>query len=176
VARNFLVGVACLALLALNVPSYAGGIRLHPEDKKHLLQDRFQIINKVENLPASVQSEFAHLVHERTFQMANPGQEFQVTDFIQKQGLPFRRLIFAGVSSQYCLVHYEMGGIGHGYYMVLFRLSKDKVSFAWFRFSKDRASFVWGGCPQPFRPLANWAELKTFIKKDKFDDRTGIYW
>jgi hypothetical protein len=41
--------------------------------------------------------------------IADPGQEFEATDAIQG-GLPFRRLVFAGLGSKACFVYFERGG------------------------------------------------------------------
>jgi hypothetical protein len=52
--------------------------------------------------------------------MSNPGGSFAATDVVILPGTPTRRLVFSGISDRYCLVHYEYGGIGHGYMTALF--------------------------------------------------------
>jgi hypothetical protein len=41
---------------------------------------------------------------------ADPNEEFQETDVISTPPLPWRRLIFAGVSSRITFIYYEKGG------------------------------------------------------------------
>jgi hypothetical protein len=40
---------------------------------------------------------------------ADPGEPFQESDHI-RPGLPFRRLLFAGVGTTNCFIHYQSGG------------------------------------------------------------------
>ena len=73
--------------------------------------------------------------------MSNPGGPFNATDveafFFDT---PRRRLVFGGVSDQYCLVHYEYGGIAHGYMTVLFELSGSQSRPLWAHASDRYAS------------------------------------
>ena len=57
------------------------------------------------------------------FRLANPGEEFQVTDVVTDSRLLDRRLIWGAFISRYLVLHYEKGGIGHSYHLVV--LSKD---------------------------------------------------
>jgi len=54
--------------------------------------------------------------------MSNPEDRFEAGD-VSFFNLPRRRLVFGGISDRYCLVHYEYGGIAHGYLTALFELS-----------------------------------------------------
>jgi hypothetical protein len=62
--------------------------------------------------------------------MSNPGGRFEATD-VGPSDAPRRRLIFGGVSDRYCLVHYEYGGIAHGYTTVLFAISGNQATALW---------------------------------------------
>lgn len=42
--------------------------------------------------------------------IADPGQDFEATDAL-RGGLPFRRLVFAGIGSKGCFVYFERGGV-----------------------------------------------------------------
>jgi len=42
--------------------------------------------------------------------LADPEEEFEATDSV-RGGLPFRRLVFAGLGSSICFVYYERGGL-----------------------------------------------------------------
>jgi hypothetical protein len=114
-----------LALLAQMSGSQVSGT--------HNLDGDFKILDSVEKLPASIKTAFAALTHQSQFDMADPGREFQVTDVIMHEGLPSRRLIFAGISDKECFVHYERGGYGHSYYVVVFSTEPSKATFIWGR-------------------------------------------
>ncbi len=112
-------------------------------DREHLLKDKFRIVTKVGELPPSVLAAMAEHTKQHPFRMANPGEEFQATDVIMKPDLPVRRLVFAGVSDGYCVMHYEIGGIAHLWWVVLLRLSgKEAAKPVW----AARAE-KWGGFP-----------------------------
>lgn len=114
----------------------------------HNLDDHFKRIDAVEQLPASVKTAFAALTDQSQFEMADPGRHFQATDVITHEGLPRRRLIFAGISDRDCFIHYEMGGRGHSFYVVVF--------------SKEPPTFLWGKALT--MPAANLPELRSKIR------------
>jgi hypothetical protein len=66
-----------------------------------------------------------------TLAIAEPGAEFQATDVIVKPGLPTRRLVAAGCSTDHCLVYYERGGIAHTWQVVLFHWTPAETRFEW---------------------------------------------
>jgi hypothetical protein len=113
------------------------------------LDGDFKILDSVEQLPTSVKDAFAALTHQSRFEMADPGHDFQVTDVIRHEGLPWRRLIFAGISDKECFVHYERGGYGHSYYVVVFSTEPSK------------AAYIWGRALP--KPAANVPELRSEI-------------
>ena len=76
----------------------------------------------VQSLPESVRS--------RIPKMSNPGGRFNATD-VGPFDAPRRRLIFGGISDRYCLVHYEYGGIAHGYMTALFAISGNQSMPVW---------------------------------------------
>lgn len=101
--------------------------------RTHNLDGDFKILDSVEELPASIKTAFAVLTHQSQFEMADPRRDFQVTDVITHEGLPSRRLIFAGISNRECFVHYERGGRGHSYYVVVLSTEPSKARFIWGR-------------------------------------------
>jgi|GEM_PF-3835832 len=60
--------------------------------------------------------------------IANPNGKFNKTDIVKVKNLPWRRLIFAGKSKQYCFIYYEVGGIEYHISFIMFRLDKDKLN------------------------------------------------
>jgi hypothetical protein len=66
-----------------------------------------------------------------TLEIAEPGEEFQVTDVIANPKLPIRRLVAAGCSIEHCLVYYERGGIAHTWQVALFHWTPAATRFEW---------------------------------------------
>lgn len=97
----------------------------------HHLNGTFKIITTTNLLPAQIKSAFAGLIHDSRFEMADPGQEFQLTDVITREGLPSRRLVFGGLSERECFMHYERGGYSHSYYVVVFSTAPSNTRFLW---------------------------------------------
>jgi hypothetical protein len=125
--------------------------------KEQFLQGNFLIIKDVRALPAPVLRAFTEQGGSR-LTMANPGKDFQATDFILDDTLPSKRLIFAGVSGDRCFVHFEQGGRGHSYVLALFNVtSKDEMKPIWRGYCRAPAAitedlrswFIKGGCSQP---------------------------
>ena len=151
-----------ILLFLLSAPAaHAQLSRLARADKQSLLTENFQVLTHVKALPASVKKAFAHAAQSRTFQMADPGQEYRATDYVLKAGLPFRRLIFAGVTHDLCLLHYERGGRGESWDLVLFRLSG------------GAARLVWHGWAH--RIIPNVAELRKDVRSGSVEDGDKFY-
>jgi hypothetical protein len=45
--------------------------------------------------------------------------------------LPFRRMVAAGCTSNYCLVYYERGGIAHTWQVAMFHWTPAATRFEW---------------------------------------------
>jgi hypothetical protein len=132
-------------------------------DRTHLLEvDQFTASRSVDAIPATVRTAFAIGVKDSTFAMANPEQDYQEGDVIVQGGLPWRRLIFSARSADHCLIHYEMGGRGHSYHVVLFKMSRREASVTW------RATST--------GPLSGVEALRDAIKGNRLDDFTGYSW
>ena len=105
--------------------------KLSESEKQHLLDGNFTIITNTTGLPLNIRSAFATVTRTKPFALANPGQKYQQTDVIYKEGLPRRRLILAGGSNNRWFIHYEYGGWGHGYAILIFTTQPDQaVQFA----------------------------------------------
>jgi hypothetical protein len=124
--------------------------------REQFLQGDFSLIKDVRALPAPVLQAFTEPGKGGSrLTMANPGKDFQATDFVLDNTLPSKRLIFAGVSGDKCFVHYEQGGRGHSYVLALFNVpSKDDMRPVWRGYCRARAAsleelrgwFVKGSC------------------------------
>jgi hypothetical protein len=63
--------------------------------------------------------------------LAEPGGKFEATDVITNERLPRQRLIFAGLSQKYCIVHYERGGIALSPVVAFFDISNHDAKVLW---------------------------------------------
>ena len=86
-------------------------------------QQQFREALSKRDLPAPVVQRF-------TGGIADPDQAYFETD-VGDSRLPRRRLLVAGISSDYCLVNYEYGGIAHGYLLILFSLGANEAKPVW---------------------------------------------
>jgi len=136
---------------------------LSPMQKAHILDGEFVVVTNVELLSETVKSALAEAFRQERFEMANPGQKYQDTDV--GQGGPLRRLVFAGVSSEKCFVHYERGGRGHGYYVIVFRIDAQK-----------RAKFLWAGAGSSRVPALDLRQLRSEISEGRFKDHELYGW
>jgi hypothetical protein len=116
----------------------------------------FSLIDDVRNLPPPIVRGFTETGGSRLV-IANPGEDFEATDFIHDSSRPRKRLIFAGVSGGRCFVYYEEGGLGHSYVLHLFRVSSNSMKPVWKSYCPGRAANLeelrsWlanGRCSQP---------------------------
>ena len=99
--------------------------RVSTAERRHILDGEFKIISTTDGIPANIKQAFSQLSGQRSFAMANPGQKFQVGDVIVNRNLPFRRLVFAGAADDRWFIHYERGGRGHSYYVIVFKVGSD---------------------------------------------------
>jgi hypothetical protein len=136
---------------------------LSPTEKQHILDGRFSEVTKTESMPASVKKAFAKITGEPAFALANPGEKFQVTDVIIDHSLPRRRLVFAGARGNDWFVHYEGGGIGRFFCVVVFRVDL-----------QNRAEFVWGGAGS--HGAKDLDQLRKMIAAGQFSDDKTYYW
>jgi hypothetical protein len=131
--------------------------------KAHVLDGDFLIVKNVDRLPDDLKSAFCRLAGMKNFEMADPGENYQVTDVVVEEGLPFKRLLFAGISSGKYFIHYETGGIGHSYHVAVFGID-----------SQRRVTFVWGG---PGGSGANdLTQLRTMVAAGAYKDDQAYYW
>jgi hypothetical protein len=139
---------------------------LSPEEKRHVLDGDFAIKRTVAEIPATVQSALARLFVEPDFQMANPGEKYQATDVIESgPPLPWRRLVFAGVSKDRCFVHYERGGWGHSYYVAVFQLPRG---------NETSARPIWAGAGTT--QAGDLDALRAAVTSGRFADDKEYYW
>jgi len=120
-----LVGIGCQSHGAKSKELVSVDLRrLNPRQTETSLPAQISLlpIKSVQLLPESVRS--------RIPKMSNPGGPFEAGD-VSFFNLPRRRRVFGGISDRYCLVHYEYGGIAHGYPTALFELSGNQSKPLW---------------------------------------------
>jgi hypothetical protein len=122
------LGIA-LVLGGLVAHASAAATRLSDADRTAL--PTLVELRRVDAVPAGVWTAFATVTTDHGSPMANPGEKWQATDVILEKDLPWRRLIFAGVSDDYCLLHYERGGIAHSFHLMLFRRDGGEWRMVW---------------------------------------------
>jgi hypothetical protein len=168
--RNVRLALACLGSLAAAAAGAApvtstngSPARLSAEERKHALDGSFTLMRRVGELPVTVKRAFSG----DAFEMADPGEKWQSTDVIAPgKRLPTRRLVLAGCSKARCFLHYERGGRGHGFYVVVFAMSEER-----------EAAFLWAGASAAARDGA--AELDTLrarIASGDFRDDLPFFW
>jgi hypothetical protein len=131
----------CKPLFCMLVPTLwlavAGTSQVPPDGalpralRDHLKNERLEIATSIRGLPLGVREGLQTLFGTPTLAIAEPGAEFQATDVIVKPGLPTRRLVAAGCSTDHCLVYYERGGIAHTWQVVLFHWTPAETRFEW---------------------------------------------
>jgi hypothetical protein len=87
----------------------------------------FKIISHVDELPIDVLKEF--YLQTKDSKIADPGQPYQSSDMLAPGHLPWRRLIFGGVTNERCLIVSERGGYAPSYEIDLFSTQKGEVHF-----------------------------------------------
>jgi len=92
-----------------------------PADYRKALQDssRFHEVRST-NLPPAVVA----LCADDRGRLAEPEQKWEATDVITDSSLPRRRLIWAATDGEYYVVHYEGGGRGHSFHVLITTFTK----------------------------------------------------
>src|SRR6185295_11348000 len=115
---------ALFAAVALVATGLADSVKM-PQEVREALKapEKFHDIRKVADLPPDV----LKLTPHGGTGMANPGEEWQVTDVVRDRTLPGRRLIWAASNGAYCVIHYETGGIAHIFHTAVIGLEHGKT-------------------------------------------------
>jgi hypothetical protein len=114
-------------------------------------------------MPKSLKDSFARVTREQEFALADPGKKFQESDVVTTPRMPFRRLVFAGSCEDRWFLHYERGGRGHSYVILILRADSNGV-----------LQFMWGG--SGFYRAKTLENLRLAIASGKFADDVAFYW
>ena len=128
-----------------------------PAEDRRMLQDspRFHEVHATTNLPSAI---LALCDSGGDGKLAEPGQNWNATDAITDRTLPGKRLIWGALGGEYCVVHYERGGIAHTFHILVAKLSKNDA----------RAKAVWRAVGGPFKDYAAFLDA---LRSGKLDDR-----
>ena len=147
-------------------PIHLNTIPLPLRDRRHLLNGDFQVVMQMGDLAGSCWDSFASSflrfsgapASKELVKLADPGQDFEATDHL-RGGLPFRRLVFAGLGSKGCFVYYEQGGQQH----------PATTCLAVMDYAQKKA--IWVG--ESRRKARNFKELRANFAADLFADTYG---
>jgi hypothetical protein len=129
--------------------------KLSAEDRGVLENtSRFHEVHSTSDLPPAVVA----LCTGDNGKIAEPGQKWNATDAIIDPTLPGKRLIWAAVGGEYCVVHYERGGIAHTFHVLAAKLPKDGA----------KPKPVWRAIGGPFK---NYAAFVDALRTGKLNDR-----
>ena len=89
-------------------------------------------VDKLENMPPPIRDGAFSVdgVSAAGWKMSDPGGPFSATD-VPVPGAPARRLLFGACDAQFCLLHYERGGIAHFYEILGFSRTANAWSVVW---------------------------------------------
>ena len=126
-----------------------------PAEHRKALEDssRFHEVFATTNLPPAV---VAVCADERG-RLADPGQKWETTDVIANASLPRRRLIWGAVSGEYYVVHYERGGRGRSFHVLVATLAKGEA----------KPKVVWRGVGGR---LKDYSAFLDALRSGKLDD------
>ena len=134
---------------------FADVTRLSSQDRG-ALQDssRFREVHSTSDLPAAVVS----LCTNGVGKLAQPGENWNATDAISDPTLPAKRLIWAAIGGEYCVVHFERGGIAHTCHILVAKLTSND----------SQPKVVWRAVGGPFKDYPVFVEA---LRGGKLDDR-----
>jgi len=150
------IGVYIFLTVAIQSLCYADVTKLPAEDRKVLLDaSLFHEVHATTNLPSAI---LALCDGGGDGKLAEPGQKWNATCVITDPTLPGKRLIWAALGGDYCVVHYERGGIAHTFHILVAKLGKNDA----------RPAMVWRAVGGQFQDYAAFLDA---LRNGKLDDR-----
>jgi hypothetical protein len=118
--------------LVIATPAIAAVTKLAPEDRAALENPHtIQLVHSVRAIPASVKSACAAVISEHRFWLADPGKPYNETDAEWDTRLPGRRLLWAARLPEHYVIHYESGGIAHGFHLIIVKSAGPHPRVVW---------------------------------------------
>ena len=110
--------------------------------RAHVKNERFGMVTAIRGLPLGVRDALQTLFGSGTLDIADTGAKFQAPGAIANPALPTRRLVAAGCSVNYCLVHYERGGTALTWHVALFYWTPAETRLEWGGTASSRLTTV----------------------------------
>jgi hypothetical protein len=146
-----LIFVIFLMAMIFGRAAFAKVTKLDSKQRRIIQTSTFRHIHSLKKLPPGVVA----LCADNNGKLADPDQKWQETDVIYDKNLPRNRLIWAGTSKDYYVLHYEKGGFAPSLHVVL--IKADKVP-----------RILWHGTGFKLR---DFNEFKKALEENKLDDR-----
>jgi hypothetical protein len=140
-------------------------------EKEHILDGQFTVVTATEAMPAHLKEAFTVITGAQLgfasgaqrFAMENPDWKYP---YQRRRVMPYRRLLFAGLSDNKWFIHY-LSGVGCGtpgnYYVVVFDVDE-----------QNKVQFLWGGKgPEGATDLD---DLRRGIATGRFTDNLSCAW
>jgi hypothetical protein len=155
-----LLAIGCVLSQTRNVappfrvpPLPANAPQLTAAEVEKILRANFEVIYRVQQLPAAVKEDYAAVTHQ-TFRMVNTGEPVSTDAIIP--GVPNKQLLLAGVSDQNAVLIYKVFGF----------TSKVQVMV----FSHQEKTGVWTATIED-HTVNDLAELRSALQKGQLDKK-----
>ena len=129
--RLILVFLAFAALPSFSRADDVTNVTGIPPEHRQVLVDasHFREVHGTTNLPVSV----VLLCADGSGKLAEPVQKWEATDVIIDHSIPRCRLIWAAINGDYYVVHFERGGEGHEFVILIATMNPDttKPTIIW---------------------------------------------
>ena len=151
------LSICLLLTAAIHSVCSADVTKLPAEDRKVLLDSsRFHEVYSTKDLPPAVVA----LCADDNGKLAEPGQNWNATDVVTDPTLPWKRLIWAATGVDYYVAHYERGGIGHSFHILVAKLANGDA----------KPKVAWRAVG---RPLKDYRAFLDALRTGKLDDRAN---
>jgi len=97
--------------------------------RAHVKTEQLQVVTSLRGLPLGGRGVLRKQIGSYALDIAEPGEEFQVTGVAGSSTLPIRRLVAAGCSMDHCLLYYERGGRSLTWKVALFQWTPEATRF-----------------------------------------------
>ena len=102
---------------------------LTQELRRHVLDDRFDVVSSLNGLPAGVRAELRTLFNSKTLDIHDAGTRSRAT--VRAAGAESRTLVAAGCSRDDCLLYYELAGSTRRWRVVLIHWTPEVTTLEW---------------------------------------------
>ncbi len=149
-----IICLICLLTVFLLPSDNRAAINHLSDSQRKLLADvtLFRPLQSKSEIPSAV----LVLCSDLNGRMADIGERWEATDVITNETLPRKRLIWAVVHQDYYLVHYERGGRGHSFHVLLAQLKAGK-----------KADVLWRAVGEKYLDISAFSRA---LKNNQMDD------